>query len=106
MNTTEKIKSILENYDLKGFVKSCKGMTVADFDEFVVRTSDDFQKEICSFKAEDEEILEKYVDELSKIRTFYGKAINYVKYEDARLPLQEGEKELLEKLHEGIKRGV
>ena len=104
MNTTEKIKSILNRFDLNVFVKSCKGMTMQQFDEFAIKTSSGFQKEICSFTSEDEEILEKYMDELSKIRVFYGKALNYVKSKDAKLPLQEGEKELIEELYAGIKR--
>ena len=106
MNTAEKIESILNRFDLNIFVKSCKGMTMQQFDEFTIKTSSGFQKEICSFKPEENAILEKYTDKLSQIRVFYGKALNYIKTKDVKLALREGEKKLLEELYDSIKRNV
>lgn len=105
METAERrIKEILKDFDLNSYVESCKGMSIDKFNEYTVSRSKEFDSVILSFKSKDNEGLEKYSDELSKIRVLFDKDLNYVARKDAGLPLYGEEQELLDRLHKGIKR--
>lgn len=105
MKTAERrIKEILKDFDLNSYVESCKGMSIDKFNEYTVSRSKEFDSVMLSFKSTDNEAVEKYQKELSQIKVFFGKALNYVSRKDAGLPLYGEEQELLDRLHKGIKR--
>lgn len=103
METAERrIKEILKDFDLNSYVESCKGMSIDKFNEYTVSRSKEFDSVILSFKSKDNEGLEKYSDELSKIRVLFDKDLNYVARKDAGLPLKEWEHKLLDELNDSI----
>lgn len=104
METKEKVQDILLKFNLNNYAYSCKGMTIREFELFTIDMIGKFESEIKSFKPEDENILEPYVQELSRIRVFYNKALNYVKTKCAKMSLQKDELELLDKIYTNIKR--
>lgn len=105
METTERrIQKILKDFDLNSYVESCKGKSIDEFYEYTVSRSKEFDSAILSFEGKDNAALEKYSNELSKIKVFFDKALNYVARKDAGLPLYGEEQELLDRLHKGIKR--
>lgn len=105
METAERrIRKILKDFDLNIYVESCKGKSIDEFYEYTVSRSKEFDSAILSFEGKDNAALEKYSNELSKIKVFFGKALNYVARKDAGLPLDGEEQELLDRLHKGIKR--
>lgn len=105
METAERrIKEILKDFDLNSYVESCKGMSIDKFNEYTVSRSKEFDSVMLSFKSTDNEAVEKYQKELSQIKVFFGKALNYVSRKDAGSSLNEEEQELLGRLYKGIKR--
>ena len=105
METAERrIQKILKDLELNSYVESCKGMSIEEFNEYTVSRYKEFDSEILSFNNEDNDTLEKYRDKLLKIRVLFEKAINYVARQDAGLPLDKEEQELLDRLFYNIKR--
>ena len=104
MGTKEKIQAILSEFSLNNYVSSCKKLTISEFEQYTIKVIDKFENEIKSFNIKDGEVLNAYAQELSNIRVFYDKALNYVKTKDAKVPLLEGELELLDKIYISIKR--
>lgn len=102
--TKDKITRILNEYNIRNITSMCKGMTLNEFQEFIVKRSKDFENEILSFKNEENEILQKYVDILSKIKIFHGKALNYSIYRDSRIRVNSEEKDILEEIYNSISR--
>lgn len=105
MNATEnKIESILNEYNIKSIACKCNGMTLNQFQTFIVETSKKFEDEILSFKKEDDVILQKYIEQLSRIKKFYGKALNYAMYRNANIQTDLEEKDILEKIYNSLSR--
>ena len=104
MRAKEKVQEILSKFDLNCYANSCKGMTIVEFEKYTIKTIDEFEAAIKSFKEEDENELKNYVDRLSRIRVFYNKALNYVKFRDAKVNVSDEESKLLERLYINIKR--
>ncbi len=100
--TEERIQNILVKYNLSSYVDSCKGMTLQEFEKHTIERIREFENEILSCTKEDAEALKKYEKELSQIRVFFNKALNYVKTKDAKARLFDGEQELLDRLYNNV----
>lgn len=104
MGTKEKIQAILSKFSLNNYVSSCKGLTISEFEQYTINVIDEFENDIKSFNIKNGEVLNAYAQELSNIRVFYDKALNYVKTKDAKVHLFDGEQELLDKLYNNVVR--
>ena len=92
---------VFTSFFIEDYVKSCKGLSMVDFEKYNIWASQQLENIILNSK---EDFLKRNEDKIGALRVFFGKASNYVKTGNSVVPPKnDDEKRLLDELRNNIK---